>query len=120
MRAAGTVMSAELPKQEKASPLPVPSSSSPMINTKQEKKIWINAAALLTAAGLLTGGLTEEFVGDIFAPVREAGGYGNMLNISPPGADEAKRLKQIQRESKPFFLQSARSSEGPTSPQQLA
>ncbi|KAL1514685.1 hypothetical protein AB1Y20_003773 [Prymnesium parvum] len=67
-------------------------------------------AAAFAALGLATGGLTEQFVEEAFAPVRAAGGYSALLKMpDAPGLDKARELKKVQKEKRAEFLQNFQS-----------
>ena len=43
------------------------------------------------------GGLTEGFVDDLFAPIRAKGGWGGVVGIKTPGAEEARAIKEANK-----------------------
>jgi len=72
--------------------------------------------ATLAAIGLATAGYTESFVEELFAPVREAGGYGALLQVpDAPGMEKAKELKQIQIQKRKELLQNFQEQANPGS-----
>lgn len=74
-------------------------------------------AALLTALALLTGGLTEDLVGELFRPVRDAGGYGNLLQMpEAPDMDKARALKAKQLEKRQELMDSMKRGAGDMAP----
>jgi len=57
------------------------------------KATWLYPVTALAILALFTGGQSEQFAEELFAPVREKGGWGEMMGVKPPGADEAKVIK---------------------------
>jgi len=67
---------------------------------------FIPYAAVLAVIGLATGGFTEQYVEQAFAPVREAGGYGALLKVpDAPGMEKARELKEIQKAKRQELIQ---------------
>jgi len=61
----------------------------------------------LAVLGLLTGGLTEDAVYELFAPVREAGGYGGLLKVEDtPDMQKARALKAKQKAKRQELINS--------------
>ena len=84
----------------------------------KEKNKWVTPVTALALAGVFTGsvvlraasrqcrvetgrytvgGLTEGFVDDLFAPIRAKGGWGGVVGIKTPGAEEARAIKEANK-----------------------
>mmetsp|Transcript_30615 Transcript_30615/g.98331 ORF Transcript_30615/g.98331 Transcript_30615/m.98331 type:complete len:136 (+) Transcript_30615:78-485(+) len=90
-----------------------PSTSSAVMRTPRERKLgggiaqglglgkeknkWVTPVTALALAGVFTGGLTEGFVDDLFAPIRAKGGWGGVVGIKTPGAEEARAIKEANK-----------------------
>ena len=110
-------MQEQVPQRKKGDPLTEeqrqaiiregPSTSSSWNNVEQKKEPWIYVAASMAAVGVSLGGVFEEQVGDLFGPVRAAGGWGPFLGVKVPGQDRADELKAIEKAKKEAAKMSA-------------
>lgn len=82
-----------LQESEKPKSSLLPRTSSPMQNTAQKKLAWPYIASAFALVGLASGGLIEDQVEELFRPITSKGGWAGALGISPPGVEEARKLK---------------------------
>jgi len=67
-----------------------------MQNVEQKKLAWPYVSSVIAAVFLATGGIFEDKVAELFAPISSKGGWAGALNIKPPGVDEVRQLKKAK------------------------